>query len=295
MATPKPTPKPSITAGAGTPDAGLSGGFSVLPGSSTGDPTSWLAASKANGALGMAIPGLTSPTVTGAQLFAAIESMAKTNSDKGAIWGKLRGIIANGNSYTKKQAQANWSSADVSALQKYIASWNNYNTIHSDAPVSFGSFVGLTKTNVAQGLGSTSTVNVVTKNPVTVPAQADLTAAAQQAFASTLGRSASPAEAADFAKKYQSLVLSYGSAKDLAKASAPFTAPTSPIQFQQDGQAPKSGAPIPSMGSGINAVTAPPAASVAASNYAAQTNPTEASAQAASDGLNQFMSMLKGA
>ena len=294
------TSKPQVTlppsGGSGTPDAGLTGGFSTLPGTSTADPTGWTAASKAElDTTGLNIPGL-SGKATGAQIFAAIESAAKTNAGNGKIWGALRPLIAVGNSYTNAQAHVNWSSADVTALQKYIAAWNNYNTTNPSTPATLGSWVNLTKnTTATTGASVGQTLNLVTTTPVSVPAQADLTSVAQQAFASTLGRSASPKEAADFAKKYQELILSYGSSKDLAKASQSFQAPSSPIQFQQSGQAPQSSAPIPSMTSGVNAVTAPPTASVAASNYAAQTNPTEASAQAASDGLNQFMSMLKGA
>lgn len=278
----------------GTPDAALSGGFKEIPGTSSGDPTGWATAQKASiDTTGMGIPKMTGYQ-TGAQIFAAIESMAKTNSDHGKVWGKFRQVVAAGRGYSNKDTNVTWSTKDVIAVKSYLTNVNNYNTVNPSNPVSLAGYVNLdVNSHQSSGLSLSSSTNTKTTTPVvSVPAQADLTAAAQTAFAQTLGRSASPAEAADFAKKYQDLVLSYGNAKVDAKKAAAFNAPANPIQFDQTGQAPTA---IKSTQAGINAVEAPPTASIAASNYAAQQNPTAASAQAAADGLSQFMSMLKGA
>ena len=279
----------------GTPDAALgNNGFQQLPGSSNGDPTGWSAAQKASiDTTGMGIPKMTGYK-TGAEIFAAIESMAKTNSDQGKVWGKFRSVISSGQNYTSKDTQVSWAKKDINAVKSYLTNVNNYNTTNPSNPVSLAGYVNLdVSSHKSSGLSISSSTNMKTVTPlVSVPAQADLIAAAQTAFAQTLGRSASPAEAADFAKKYQDLVLSYGNSKVDAKKAASFNAPANPIQFDQTGQTPTA---IKSTQAGINAVEAPPTASTAASNYAAQQNPTEASAQAAADGLSQFMSMLKGA
>lgn len=292
--------KTAPTVGSGEPDtSNLFGGGNTppaLPGSTSGDATSWTAASKASfDTTGLGIPGLTGPQ-TGAQIFAAIESAATTNSDKGALWGSLRPLVAVGQGYTKKDSSVSWSSKDVTAVKDYIARINNYNTVHPNAPVSIAGYMSLDKQSLqTSGTSLSLTANTLTTTPNVIPASADLASAAQQAFATTLGRSASPSEVADFTKKYQALVASYGTAKDMAKASMPFNAPSTPIQFEGGAQAGSTPAPISSTTSGVNNVISPPTAAIAASNYAAEQNPTEASAQAASDGLNQFMSMLKGA
>lgn len=273
----------------------LGSNFPTLPTGGGTTDSNWAAAAKASyDVTGLGLPNTPkNGQMTGDQIYQAINAMAATNNKN---WGGIRDILKNTiPGYTAKDLRLNWTNQDVTAVRSFITTLHNVNTTMPSNQMSVAGFLNTTATNAKKSGVSFSTINSTqTTTPViSVPAQADLTSAAQTAFATTLGRSASPAEAADFAKKYQDLVLSYGNAKVDAKKAAAFNAPANPIQFEQTGQT--ASKPIKSTQLGINAVEAPPTASIAAANYAAQQNPTEASAQAAADGLSQFMSMLKGA
>lgn len=260
--------------------------------------------------------GLSKKVLTGDQAFAEIEKMAYQNPTQ---WAKIKLTLANmlayndGNTYTKAthakayNTNSPWSKADAQALQWALTQYHNIN--YSGAPATpsaasptgltgtaqtkptFLSFAATTATKVKSTGYSTSTAASV---PPLVPvhASADLTSAAQTAFAQTLGRSATPQEAQAFAKAFQDLENSYGQAKNDAKKQSVFSAPAQPIKFQQTGQS-----AIPAqnnVSTDQGALPVPPTPAIAAANFAAQTNPANASAQAAADGLGQFLSMLKG-
>ena len=235
--------------------------------------------------------------MTGDQIYQALNAMA-ANNDK--AWGSIRNALQRAvfAAYPKAQGHLNWSTGDVNSIRTMLTDLHNINKTYPDKVQSVVGFLNSAVKNAkSSGLSFSTTNAVTTTTPVIVPAQADLTDSAQTAFAKVLGRSASPEEAADFAKKYQDLVASYGTSKYDAKKSKQFTQPGNPIQFAQTGQTPAdiSGKAVPQIQNNVPVIEQPPSIATAASNYASQNNPAEASAQEAADGLNQFMSMLKGA
>lgn len=285
------------------------------PGASNKDPYTW--AATRDDTINVAGLGLSKPTLTGDQAFAEIEKMAYANP---AQWAKIKLTLANmlayndGSSYTKATfAEAYnlhnvWSKADASAVQWALTQYHNVNyATAGSGPSGTGTPAGITGTaqNKPTFLSFTTTHAATTKangyatstTPTVAPivavsATSDLTAAAQTAFATTLGRSATPQEAATFAKAFQDAQNNFGQAKNDAKKQSVFNPPAQTIDFAQTGQAPvKTPATASTDTTGI---MAPPAPAVAAANFAARTNPTQASAQAAADGLGQFLSMLKG-
>lgn len=263
-----------------------------LGGGVTKDPTKWAATGSAIfDTTGMNIPGY--PTsATGEQIANAIQALAYSNKDHGQVVGPIRQLLQNyAGNYTKNEKHLIWTSKDNLTLKDYLGQLHANNLINPTTPLSLAAWNSRIQSNPNYGV--TNSVTTKPAAPIVVPAQADLTNAAQTAFASVLGRSASPKEAADFAQKYQTLIESYGTAKQDVKKGNEFDAPANPIKFAQMGQNP-SNTILPSTPDTNTAIQAPPNATVAASNFAARQNPTAASAQAASDGLNQFMSMLKG-
>ena len=269
-------------------------GAPVDLGGSTGDPTSWKIASAAKyDTTGMMIPGMTGPQ-TGQAIKDAINQLAISGKDKGQVVGPLRQILIKfAGTYTTKETRLAWTSKDNQVLQEWLGLLNAHNTVNPTAPQSLTSWQSLYQGSSNPRSTTSLATNPVSTSAYAIPAQPDLTAAAQTAFSSVLGRSASPQEAADFAKKYQELVQSYDSAKADAKAGNSFNAPSTPIQFAQSGQTPADTA-VPADPTASTGLEAPPTPSIAASNFAAQSNPTQASAQAAADGLGQFLTMLKG-
>ena len=283
---PNPTNSPSS---ATTKVATSADGAPALPGGTTKDPTKWASAGAATyDTTGMNIPDYP-VSATGEQIKNAINQLAISNKDRGQVVGPIRQILENfASDYTKQEKHFVWTNKDNATLESWLGLLNANNVVNPTQPKSLISWKTLYQGN--PGYGQT---NAITTTPYSIPAQPDLTSAAQTAFAQVLGRSASPAEAADFAKKYQQLVQSYDSAKQNAQAGNSFNAPQTPIQFAQSGQTPASTA-LPSDPLANTGLEAPPTPTIAASNFAAQSDPTAASAQAAADGLNQFMSMLKG-
>ena len=290
-----PSPKPTIKTG----NAGVDGlNFPQLPGGGSTTDSNWAAASKATFDVnGFGLPNAPKDgMMTGDQIYQTLNAMAATNDSH---WGSIRAGLTSikPNVYSTKDLKLNWTPADVSSVRDFLTTLHNVNVTN---PTKLQSLVGFFNTSLAYAKKSGvsfNTLNAVNTTPITVPAQADLTDAAQQAFSKNLGRSASPAEAADFAKKYQDLIASYGTAKYDAKKAQQFTQPGNPIQFAQTGQMPAdvSAKAVPQIQSNVPVLEQPPSAAIAASNFAARQNPAAASAQAAADGLNQFMSMLKGA
>ena len=271
-------------------------------GAGTGtDPSKWSVASAAKfDTTGMNIPGLTG-YATGQQIKDALNQLALNNKDGGQVVGPIRQILIKyAGNYTTKETRLAWTAKDNSALESWLGLLNAHNAVNPSAPSSLPQWQALYQgTNNPAHTTALTTTNPVSTTPYAIPAQPDLTDAAQKAFSAVLGRSASPQEAADFAQKYQELVKSYDSAKANAKAGNDFNAPQTPIQFAQSGQtsgevASGSDTSLPADPMAATGVEAPPTASIAASNYAAKVDPTEASAQAAADGLGQFLTMLKG-
>ena len=280
----------------GTPDAALgNNGFKELPGSSNGDPTGWSAAQKASiDTTGMGIPKMTGYK-TGAEIFAAIESMAKTNSDQGKVWGKFRSVVSSGQNYTQKDTNVSWSKKDVNAVKSYLTNVNNYNTTNPSNPVSLAGYVNLdVSSHKSSGLSISSSTNMKTTTPlIPVTSTADLTKIANNSFAATLGRLPSDKEAASFSKQFQDLILSYGNSKVSAKKNAAFEAPAQPIQFQNEGTA-ASATTVKNPVAATNAIMQPPSPDVAAANFAAKAHPDEASANALAGTVNNILSILKG-
>ena len=285
------------------------------PGGTTKDPFSWAATRPDT--INVTGLGLSKPTLSGEQAFAEIEKMAYSDPSQ---WAKIKLTLANmlayngGNSYTKAtyahaySLHSVWSKSDAAAVQWALTQYHNVNyATNPTGPSQAGTPTGLTGTaqNRPSFISFATTHAATTKTngyatstiPATAPivaisATSDLTAAAQSAFATTLGRSASPQEAATFAKAFQDAQNNFGQAKNDAKKQSVFNPPAQPIQFQQTGQSPT---PTPATAStDTTGIMAPPTPTVAAANFAARTNPTQASAQAAADGLGQFLSMLKG-
>ena len=258
------------------------------------DPASWGAASAAKyDTTGMMIPGMTGPQ-TGQAIKDAVNQLALNNKNKGQVVGPLRQVLMKyAGNYTKKETSLVWTRKDNFELQNWLGVLNAHNTVNPTSPTSLVQWLNLYQGSSNPRSTTALTTNKVLRSAYSIPAQADLTSAAQQAFSSVLGRSASPQEASDFATKYQQLVQSYDSAKINVRAGKSFDAPQTPIQFAQSGQTPTSTA-VPSDPTAATGLEAPPTPSVAASNFAAQNNPTQASAQAAADGLGQFLAMLKG-
>ena len=270
----------------------------IASGGSTGkDTTGWAGTHNAQvDTTGLNIPGTTG-FKTFATLFQAVQADAYHGKSGGALWAMVKPILRQPyNGYPKNQIKAiGWTPHDATALQELLEGLHSINTLNKTSPLTAQSFFTSHLQPLGPGgSGSSSTIaSKVLRSAYSIPAQADLTSAAQQAFSSVLGRSASPQEAADFATKYQQLVQSYDSAKINVRAGKSFNAPQTPIQFAQSGQTPTSTA-VPSDPTAATGLEAPPTPSVAASNFAAQNNPTQASAQAAADGLGQFLAMLKG-
>lgn len=260
----------------------------------TKDPTTWAATQQASvDTTGLNIPGMTGMQ-TYAQLFQAIESDALHGSSGGKLWGRIRPIlIAQAQNYTKKElATKGWLEKDTSGLRAFLTGLHNTNAISKTAPLTALSWIEQ-KANDVGTVGKTSFTAKPAPAPIVpVSATSDLTAAAQSAFATTLGRSASPQEAATFAKAFQDAQNNFGQAKNDARKQNVFNPPAQPINFAQSGQAPIK--PPASASTDTTGIMAPPTPTVAAANFAARTNSTNASAQAAADGLGQFLGMLKG-
>ena len=248
------------------------------------------------------VPGLSGlgAKATGAQVLQAFSKMVY--QDPG-LWQNLRPVILGlgGESLTKGKQNKPWTATDETAVENWLTQLhynaltltpNNSATPAYTTPDVYTAFSSGIKNMKTFGTVGNKVAAVPVVPPTVVPATADLTSVAQTAFATTLGRSASPKEAADFATKFQSLVQSFGDAKNDAKKQAVFTPPDQPIQFQQTGQ--KTPVSSNTVSKDTTGLQAPPGASVAAANFAARTNPTEASAQAAANGLDQFLGMLKG-
>ena len=274
--------------------------FTNLGGSDASNST-WTAAAKDTyDVTGLMIPGHLTGTMTGDQLYQALNAMAVNKKlDPSGTWSAVRKVLVKSvQGYNANNLKVNWSTQDVKAVKNFITSLHNNNSTDPTNKMSFTTaMVNLSGTASAKGTGI-ATAGLTT--PATVPATADLTSVAQTAFSKTLGRSASPQEAAQFAKQFQDMVLSYDNSKKSAKGEASFAAPTNPIQFQQNGQEAQptgvsaNGSSAQKVSTTTGGLQTPPSADIAATNFAANLNPTEASAQAAADGLGQFLTMLKG-
>ena len=224
-------------------------------------------------------------TMTGEQLFQRLSYLAQTGDP---IWGNIRNVLTKTGAYGQSipNFNYNWTNDDIAAVKSFITGLHNFNSV-APKPVSLTTYMNdsvkrVSKNGIATG----------TKAPVSVPATADLTNAAEKAFQTTLGRNPTADESAKFAKQFQDMVLAYGSGKQTAKTAASFAAPKQPIAFQEPNMATPKPADIST--TKTSAIQEPVSAGVAAQNFAARTSPTEASAAAAAGSLDQFLTMLKG-
>ena len=288
-------PKPKVTGAAATGDTSQTDSlnFGTLGGGNQ-QKSGWTGAAAATFSTGGFIPG--KPSMTGDEVLQAFNALAADNSP---TWSTFRDVLKNTiPGYNLKDLKSNWTSQDVSAIKNFLVTLNNRNTTFQGTDkgtLNIVAFANQTLANAKKTGSSFSTLNSTsTTTPlIPIPSTADLMGDATTAFTKKLGRTPTQAEATDFAKKYQDLVLSYGNAKVSAKKNAAFEAPAQPISFQQQGT-PASATMVKNPVAATNAIMQPPTSSTAAENFATRKSPTEASAQAAADGLNQFLTMLKG-
>jgi hypothetical protein len=250
---------------------------------------------------GLGIPGHSSGTMTGDEIYQAINALATNRKldPSGRIWSGIRSTLVATTHYTIDDLNHNWVTKDKIALQNVLISLHNNNKINPTATQTISDFlIGYKNNTNKNGLGAT---NNSIKTPVSVPATADLVKAASASASTVLNRTVTPDEAKMFAKQYQDMVLNYENAKKGAKGESSFAAPAQPIQFQPEGQPAQPGAIAPNgatpktISTSSGALMQPPIPSTAAENFLANQNPVEASAAAAAAGLGQFLTMLKGA
>jgi len=250
---------------------------------------------------GLGIPGHPSGTMTGDEIYQAINALATNRKldPSGKIWSGIRSTLVATTHYTIEDLNHNWVPKDKIALQNVLISLHNNNKINPTATQTISDFlIGYKNNTNKNGLGAT---NNSIKTPVSVPATADLVKAASASASTVLNRTITADEAKMFAKQYQDMVLNYENAKKGAKGESSFAAPAQPIQFQPEGQPAQPGAIAPNgatpktISTSSGALMQPPTPSTAAENFLANQNPVEASAAAAAAGLGQFLTMLKGA
>lgn len=237
---------------------------------------------------GLNIPGHPTGTMTGDEVLQALDALANKNP---SLWGQLRPNLYNSypQYYNSKNIKVNWSTGDSSAIKMALTGIASTDSVYGTVtPIA-----SLLKTKaVGNKNNGTAFSNAVTKPVVPLPATADLTQTAQDAFTKVLGRQATPQEADSFAKQFQHLVLSYGQDKANAKSQKQFQAPANPLGVLNPNSAGSVSA-MPSA-SAVTAIEQPPTASVAAGNYAAKLHPTDASAQALSDALGNVIKNIGG-
>lgn len=259
-------------------------------GGNTGSDSGWTAAMKASfDVSGLGIPGHATGSMTGDQIYQAFNAIAHSKNIKS--WLAIRAILKDTvPGYTAKDLKYNWTSQDSNALKQKLSELHNASVSLGDKS-TFKTYLVDQHTLATKSGINFATINAkTTKAPslVSVPATPDLMKAANDAFTTTLGRAASPEEQAAFSKDFQSLVSQYASGKSK----------TTPAEFSPAPTQPTMGNPTPQVATPITLpagqVMEPPNANVAAANYAAQQNPVNAHAQAAADGLQAFLGMLKG-
>lgn len=236
---------------------------------------------------------------TGEQVLQAFSRLA-ANPNTVGIWQSLRPKIAalGGVTLTKNDTNGKlWTGNDQKAIENWLGRVHYNNTDLSSAGATYTPpDLNLAYNNGIKNIKTVSGTGTVGTSPtstlVTVHSSADLASAAQSAFETTLGRTATPKESAAFTSAFQSLENSYGQAKNDAKKQDVFNAPAQPIDFTAAGQKP---APAQnSVPTDTGAIQAPPTPAIAASNFAAKTNPNEASAQALSDALGNIIKNIGG-
>ncbi len=237
---------------------------------------------------GLNIPGHATGTMTGDQVLQALDALANKDPQS---WAKLRPNLYNSfpQYYNSKNIRVNWSQGDISAIKMTLTGIASTDTVYGTVtPVASL----LTSKAISNKVNGTAFSNAVTKPVVPLPAAADLTQTAQDAFSKVLGRQATPQEADSFAKQFQDLVLSYGQAKVDAKHQKAFSAPANPTGIV-DPTAMGAATPTPTAPA-VTAIEQPPTASVAAENFAAGLHPDDAKAQALSDALGNIIKNIGG-
>lgn len=300
--TPTPTPTEGSTTVVAAPNAGLInlGDYGAIT-----DPLSWKAASKTKMRLDGLFPGKL--VMTGEETFIALQKLSRSDP---ARWGSIRALLVAMHAYSGSKIpdfNANWTNADEYAIKNALTQFhiaNIPNPTDPKIPGEFTVFSPNAQTEIdkikaepksflafAQDYAISMKNNGYTPRAVkkyTVPATADLTTIAQDAATKSLGRALPPAEAAQFAKDYQALVMSYQKGQNNKSLQTAFSAPTN----ESVGLPGKT----PSAGGAAGAVMQAPDVGVAATNFALKANPAQAAATGLDNAMSSwFESLAKGA
>ena len=297
-ATASPSPSPKATAASGIPIApGGSGIINLDPFGAVTDPLSWRAASTAKMDVSGLFPGQS--IMTGNEVFIALQKLSQRDPGR---WGSVRALLVAMHSYSgtkEPNFNANWTSADEYAIKNALTQFNISNIPNpADPPagrapnsgmpinVTPKSFLGFAQ-DYANSM-KTSGYSPAAVRKYTVPATADLVSIARESATKALGSPLNPAEEADFAKKFQSLILSYQKGKTDKKLQTAFSAPTNE-SVGLPGKTPAVGAPA-------GATMEAPNANVAATNFALKANPNQAASNGMNDAIGTWLANLsKGA
>lgn len=218
---------------------------------------------------------------TGEQVLQALSRLASTN---GGTWQNLRPALValGGKSLTKAELLKPWTPIDESAIKNWLGT-AHYNAIDLTPnnktdyvpPNLFDNFTsGITNLKKFGSVGST----VTRATPIiSLPATADLNQVTTNMFTKTLGRNPTNEEQAHFAKQYQDMILSYGQKQNAVPDQTFTVAPGT------------TSSPKPSP----VAIEAPPAADVAATNFALKSDPARAASNGLDDAMSSWFSTLE--
>lgn len=297
-----PTPRPSVSPTKASKDTfQVSGLPSVTSGTGTSVSVADLASASFNAqGLGLKFPPSVDPTkVGGQQLYDAIVKAATTKEGQSA-WLPLKYALAQSHFYSSTANMTpGWGSSDSSAITGFLSALVHRNSDGSNTPVA--NYL-VDQQNLAQQYGGAATQ----VQKVNVPSVTDLSAVADTAFRSALGRPPTAAEAKKFSVSYQQQVMANARAS-MAQSSipAPATATPAPVNYNQPPttQSPttlnQAGASLASnFGKGPKSSTvlqqvqdvATP--QNAAEEYARKAAPAEAGSQNISNALNAMFASL---
>ena len=269
---------------------------------SSKDPTGWAATQAAM----VDTTGLNIPNMTGmqsyAKLFQAIESDALHGTSGGALWGQIRPIlIAHAQNYTKREvATKGWINKDASGLQAFLTGLHNTNAVNSTTPLSALAWIGQKANDI--GTAGTTTFTPLRIQNINVPNTLDLKSIADTAFRSALGRPPTDVESSKFASSYQQQVMAVAgsnaqNAADVQQANdrilyggTPSGTPTGTPSGTPSGTSTSQTVPPPA--APLNFKQDVPNATVAATNFARQTDPAGAASNGLNDAMNAWFATL---
>jgi hypothetical protein len=241
---------------------------------------------------GLNIPGHSTGSLTGEQLYEAVKSAFQTGSAAGGnIRARLSQFIPG---FTSKVAGSKWSTWDDRAIRDWLESVHTNNAINPNSQWTPASALQIRQ----KSAGGSGTAYNVTNNirytlppaVVRAPATADLDAIAQKAFRDTLGRPPTTDESAQFGKQFQDLALSIGNSKNASKKLNTFAPVADPASLSGTGQ---TSAPVTGkIAKTADTLQSLPDAGVAATNFARNTAPAEAGAENIDNALNGMFASL---